>query len=201
MEELAKEERLRKKRERDNRLGIWSFDRERAYPEFDFIRTGELGIELANEYVEGLRRSWRDGRLQRIERLVEDVASGIITHLAGVKAKREEHERWQREWQHKENLRALTRAREQREERRRKFLEHFVEISTEADELRSFLTRLRERMPKSPPGELMRMLEWVEARLECLEDRLTGEGISVALQEQELFPEIDTLTTPEIEEE
>jgi len=39
-EELAKEERLRKKRERGSRLGIWSFHQERAYPEFDFIRTG-----------------------------------------------------------------------------------------------------------------------------------------------------------------
>jgi hypothetical protein len=201
MEELAKEERLRKKRDQENRLGIWSFDHARAYPEFDFIRTGELGIELANEYVEGLRRSWKDGRLQRIERLVEDVADGLIAYLAGVKAKREERERWQSEWRRKEQLRALAQARAQREERRRKFVEHYVKVSTEADELRSFLTRVRERMPKSPPGELMRMLEWVEARLECLEGRLTGEGISVARREQELFPEIETLTAPDLDEE
>jgi hypothetical protein len=81
------------------------------------------------------------------------------------------------------------------------WLEHFVEISTEADELRSFLNRLRERMPTSPPADLTRMLEWVEARLRCLEGQLTGAGISVALQEQELFPEIDTLAAPDLEEE
>lgn len=200
MEELAKEERLRQKREREDRFGIWSFDRERAYPEFDFIRTGELGIELANEYVEGLRRNWKDGRLQRIERLVEDVAGGTIAYLAGVKVKREERERRQREWRRSEQLRALARAREQREERRREFLEHFVEVSTEANELRSFLARLRERMPTSPPSELVRMLEWTEARLQRLERQLTGESISVALKEQELFPEIDTLTAQDLDE-
>jgi hypothetical protein len=47
----------------------------------------------------------------------------------------------------------------------------------------------------------MRLLEWVEARLRCLEDKLTGEGISAALREQELFPEIDNLTTPDLGEE
>ena len=52
----------------------------------------------------------------------------------------------------------------------------------------------------SPRGELTRMLS-VEARLERLERQLTGEGISVALQEQGLFPEIDTLTAPDLDEE
>jgi len=55
MEELAKEEQLRKKQERKARLGIWSFNRERAYPEFDFMRTGELAIQIADQYVRGLR--------------------------------------------------------------------------------------------------------------------------------------------------
>ena len=60
MEEQAKEEQLRKKQERNARLGIWSFNRERAYPEFDFVRTGALCIQIADQYVRGLRRSWGD---------------------------------------------------------------------------------------------------------------------------------------------
>jgi hypothetical protein len=58
MEELAQEERRRKKQERDARLGIWSFGQERAYPELDFVRAGELSIKIKDEYVRRLRRTW-----------------------------------------------------------------------------------------------------------------------------------------------
>lgn len=201
MEELAKEERLRKKREQDSLRGLWSFDRERAYPEFDYIRSGELAIQIADQYAGGLRRSWRDGKRQRLESLVDVIAGGVVTYLAEVKAKREEHERWQRDWRRKEELAALARARKERETRRREFVQRYVDFSTEADELRSFLARLHERMPANPDGELVRMTEWVEARLERTEGELTSRGISEALRERNLFPEIDNLAAPEDEED
>jgi hypothetical protein len=194
MEELAKEEQLRKKQERNARLGIWSFNRERAYPEFDFVRTGELSIQITDQYVRGLRRSWGDGKRQKVEGLIDDIVSGMVTYLAGAKARREERERWQRDLDRRQRLAALARAREERESRRCEFLKRFVALSTEADELKSFLARLRGRMPACPSGELARMTEWTEARLQRLEDELTPEGIAAALQERELFPEIDQLS-------
>lgn len=201
IEELRKEEQRRKKAERERRFGIWSFENERSYPEFDFIRTGELSVEIAEEYVGGLRRSWRDGRRQRVEHVADDIVGGIITYLAGMKARREERERWQREWKRQEELRRLARAREEREERRRKFVDRFITISTEADELASFLARLHARWPEQPTGELARMREWTEARLRDLEEELVPEGISRALQERELFPEVDNLAAPEASED
>jgi hypothetical protein len=201
LEELAKEEKLRKRKERESRLGIWSFHQERAYPEFDFARTGELSIEIAEEYVGGLRRNWKDGWRQRIEGLVNDIVGGIITYLAGLKARREEQERWQVEWRRQEQFRALALAREEREADRRKFLKHLVVMSSEADELRSVLVRLGKRVPASKAGELLQMLKWAEARLEHLEGQLTAEAISVALKERDLFPGIDHLIAPAPEEE
>jgi hypothetical protein len=186
--------RMRTKQERNNRLGIWSFNRERAHPELDFVRTGELSIQIADQYFRGLRRSWGDGKRQKVEGLVDDIVSGIITYLAGVKARREERERWQREWDRQQRLAALARAREERESRRCEFLKRFVALSSEADELKSLLARLRERMPACPSDELTRMREWTEARLQRLEDELAPEGIAAALQEQGLFPEIDQLS-------
>lgn len=201
MEELAKEDRLRKKQERDSLRGIWSFNRERAYPEFDFTRTGQLTIQIAHEYVRGgLRRTWRDGKHQKLENLTDEIIGGIVTYLSGVKARREENERWKREWQRRQHLEALARARKERETWRHEFLKRFVALSSEVDELRSFLARLHERMPTSPSGELVRMTEWVEARLQRLEGDLTAEGISAALVERKLFPEVDDLAVPEPEE-
>jgi hypothetical protein len=200
-EELAREERRRKKAEREARFGRWSFEQERAYPAFDFIRTGELSVQIADQYVRGLRRSWKDGRRQRLENLIDDIVGGILTYLAGVKAKREEHERWQREWRRQEHLRALARARDDREKNRREFLGRLATISTEVDELRSLLNKLRQRVPERSPDELGRMTEWAEARLQRLEGELAPEGISSALRERRLFPEVDDLIVPEVDEE
>lgn len=160
VDELKKEEQLRKKQERDSRFGIWSYSSERAYPEFDFVRTGELSIQIKDQYIKGLRRSWNDGRRQKLETLIDDIVSGIIAYLAGVEIdRREKREAWQREWQRKEQLYALASARQARETSRAKFLQDLIKVSTQADELRSFVTRLRERMPTSPSGELQRLTD------------------------------------------
>ncbi|WP_223971352.1 RWP-RK domain-containing protein [Bradyrhizobium sp. RD5-C2] len=200
VEELSKEKRLREKEERDRQRGIWSFSRERAYPEFDFIRTGELSIQIADEYVRGLRRNWGDGKRQKIESLVDDIVGGIATYLAGVKARREERERWKREWEQQEERARLARAREERETQRREFLKRFVRISIEADELKSFVARLRELVPKNPTGELSRMMEWAEAQLLRVQSELTPDGVAAALRDRGLFPEIDNLAPPDADE-
>jgi hypothetical protein len=193
MEELAEEEQLRKKQERDTRLGIWSFNRERAYPESDFVRTGELCIQIKDEYVRGLRRNWADGKRQTLESLVEDIAGGIFAYLAGVKARREEHERRQREWERRQRLAALARRREEREVKRSDFLKALVAISREADELKHFLARLQDGLPERRSDELARLLKWAEARLQRLEGELTPDDITAALGERKLFPEVDPL--------
>jgi hypothetical protein len=197
LEELAKEERLRKKQERDARFGRWTFSQERAYPEFDFVRTGELSIQIKDEYVRGLRRNWADGKRQKLESLVDDIASGIFAYLAGIKARREEHERRQREWERRQRLATLARAREEREVERSDFLKRLVAISREADELKLFLARLRDGLRERPSDELARLLKWAEARLQRLEDELTPDDIAAALGEQKLFPDVDPLLPPE----
>ena len=197
MEELAKEERLRKKRERDSRFEVWSFDRERAYPEFDFVRTGELNLEITEHYVGGLRRNWKDGRRQRLETLVDGIAGGLVAYLVGVKARREEHERREREWKRQQTLRALAHARKEREARRSEFLQRLIKILNEIEELRSFLKRLREQISTSPSGELLRMMEWSEAKLKQLEDKIATDRLAASLREENLFPEVDEYAAQE----
>ena len=199
MEELSREERRRKKLERDARLVVWSYGQQRAYPEFDFVRTGELSIQIA--VVRGLRRNWSDGKRQKIERLVDDIVVGITTYLTGVKAKREQRERWHRERERRQRLAALARAREEREAQRHEYLKRLAAISTEADELKSLLARLRDRLPAHPSGELASMLEWTEGRLVQLEDELTPDGIASELRERQLFPDVDELSAPKQDED
>jgi hypothetical protein len=200
VEEPALEERQKRNRERHKRANLWSFGTERAYPEFDFVRSGELSLQIENKYV-GLRRNWADGRRQRLENLINSIVGGIVAYLAGVKARREEFERRERRWERERRLAELARAREEREEERGSFFKRLVAILEEVNELRPFVARLRGDLRKPSSGELARMLEWAEARLLRLEGELTAEGIGAALRERELFPSPDPLRTPEEDED
>jgi len=172
LEELAAETRLREKRERAIQRGQWDSGPERAYPEFDHVRTGDLTIQIADDYVGGLlRRTWRDGKRQRLEALVPD----IVLYLAGVKA------------------------RAAREDRRLEFLGAYHSTATEAATVGASLARLRSVMAGDPPSELVRFAAWTEARLRNLQARLTPDGLAAALRNKTLFPEIDDLAVPKAE--
>lgn len=200
LEELAAETRLREKRERAMQRGQWDSGPERAYPEFDHVRTGDLTIQIADDYVGGLlRRTWRDGKRQRLEALVPDIAGGIVLYLAGVKARREEYEARQRERQRQEALHALAKARAAREDRRLEFLGAYHSTATEAATVGASLARLRSVMAGDPPSELVRFAAWTEARLRHLQARLTPDGLAAALRSKNLFPEIDDLAIPKAE--
>lgn len=44
------------------------------------MRTGELRIEV-HGWGQGLRRSWRDGKMQVLEILIDDIVSGLEAHI------------------------------------------------------------------------------------------------------------------------
>ncbi len=200
MEELAAEERQKKRRERENHVNLWSLDYKRAYPDFDFVRSGKLSLQIANEYV-GLRRNWADGKRQRLEDLIYDIAGGFVAYLAGIKTRREERERWHRSWERQRQIDALARARKERETKRVEFLSRLAVISTEADQLKPLVARLRGELKENGSGELARLLEWANAYVLRLEGELTPAGIAGVLGKQELFPEPDPLVPPEAEQD
>jgi hypothetical protein len=126
-DELAAEER-RRQRERIT----WDSPYGRVYPEWDSIRTGELIIEIENQYAKGLRRRWKDGKQQRLENSIDEIATGIMAYAVAVRLRHEERERWNRNYERRQRVRARAEAREEREDERRKILDELVAISTEA---------------------------------------------------------------------
>ncbi|MEI9983939.1 MAG: hypothetical protein WDN69_12460 [Aliidongia sp.] len=131
-QELAEEERRERRRERDIRSGRWEYGAyDRPYPEYDPVRTGELSIQIENEYLGGLRRTWGDGKIQRLENLTEGVASGVVLYLAGIRARREERQRSERRWARQMQVRALAAARAEREVKRQEFVREQVRLASE----------------------------------------------------------------------
>jgi len=191
-EELAAEERRRK------RLSItWDSPYGRTYPDWDFIRTGELIIEIKNEYLSGgLRRRWKDGKHQRLENLIDEIAAGIVAYGVAIKLRQEEQARWQRNCERQRRLDARGHAREEREQERHKILDELIAILTEADKLRRWLADAKGWPERPNPDEFTRFVKWARSRLEHLEHAVDPDGIVKSLKEGELFPEIDPLIDP-----
>ena len=160
-EEQAKEEKRLAKRERDIRFGIYSFDNDKAYPEYDYIRTGELGIQITHQYVSGARRSWKDGKTQKVEDLIDEIAVGIVAYLAGVKARREEFERRDRQWALEAQQREIARQHQEREGKRREFVLKAAQSMPEIESLEKFLLQIQSYGSTETTDDFTRMVEWV----------------------------------------
>jgi hypothetical protein len=191
VEELAKEERRRR------RQGItWDSPYGRVYPEWNFIRTGELSVEIENQYLNGYRRSWKDGKRQRLEDVIEDISIGIITYAAGLKLDREASERRERNWERQSRVRARAEKRRNRENERSKILDELVGISTEAAKLRTWLAEAEKWPQPSQSNEFTKFVAWARTRLAYLEQAVEPGEIADALKSKQLFPEIDPLVDP-----
>ncbi|MBW6400874.1 hypothetical protein KPL78_23645 [Roseomonas sp. HJA6] len=198
-EELAAEERRKKRLERYYATRrTWDAPSSsdlyaQAYPAIDTIRTGELVVQIQG-WGDGVRRTWADGRTQRLDRMVEDVATGLEAILAARRLQREEREERERRYQERARRHALARQRAEREKKREAFLDRLMELRREVDALEAWLALTG---PTSAlVGSHARLIGWVTARLETISRRLEPDQISAALDAEKLFPEPDELHDP-----
>ena len=89
-EELTKEEK-RKARLRRNDWESFDFGFGPPWPEYDIVFTGQLSFG-ADVWADGLRKTWADGKTQRVEKLIPDIVDGLELLLLHMKARREENE-------------------------------------------------------------------------------------------------------------
>lgn len=191
VDELAAEERRRK------RHGItWDSPYGRVYPEWDFIRTSLLTIEFDDEYLKGFRRTWNDGKRQRLEDAIEDIAVGLMAYAAGIKLRKEERERRKRYWERQSRVHRRAEQRAEREKLRRGILDELVAISTEAAELRTWLHETEQWQQPSEPDEFCRFVDWARERLDQLQHGVGPGGIAQRLRARSLFPVPDPLIDP-----
>ena len=191
LQELAAEDRRRRRMR-----NTWDASFNCVYPEWDFNRTGELKIEIENQYAGGLRRSWRDGKRQRLENVIDEVSAGLKAYAAAMKLRSEESTRWQRNWDRRGRRNARAKLRDEREEERRTILDQLVGITTEANKLRAWLDESKKWPGRSTKDEFERFVGWARSRLSYLEHAIEPDGIAERLRSHDLFPETDPLIDP-----
>jgi hypothetical protein len=197
--ELKAEEQRKKRLERrwtrsDTWTGVGLSDFDKTYPEWDTVYIGELAVQIDGYGGQGIRKRWADGKTQKVERMLDEIALGMRAYLAAEKSGREEREERELQRLHLERRREKARLRRERESKRLAFLENLTDQQREVARLTEWLAA-----PQANAGSenLERMNSWVRDRLAALQLSLAAPGIEAGLNKLQLFPEVDGLHDPE----
>lgn len=164
-------------------------------PQFDIMRTGELSIEV-NGWGQGLRRSWRDGKMQVLEILIDDIVGGLEAHITAARVWREKRELEEAECRELNRRRGLVKARRERESHRKALLSKLIRTERQAAQLRAWLANQESNMARNPDPDLARMLDWAREQLASLDSVLDPIKLVDDLRTRKLFPETDELHDP-----
>ncbi len=164
-------------------------------PQFDTVRTGELSIEV-HGWGQGLRRSWRDGKMQVLENLIDDIVGGLEAHIAAARMWREKREREETERGEFDRRRGLAKARRERESNRKALLSKLVRTERQAAQLRTWLASQEHNIAQTPDPGVARMMDWAREQLALLDAVLNPIRLADDLRTRKLFPETDELRDP-----
>ncbi len=197
-EEVAREEKRKEKQARSLRRNDWnsiSFGSSPPWPEYVTEWTGELVFSI-DAWADGLRKTWGDGKTQRVERMVPEIVAGIELILETIRVRREEREERERQWKILQHRRQLAQARIKREETRLSRLRQIIELRREAREIREWISSLPQEDSLSVDSDLGRMLQWVDSRLAEIDRRTGLDAAKSFAGEGDLFPAVDELEDP-----
>lgn len=164
-------------------------------PKFDTVRTGELGLEV-HGWGDGLRRSWRDGKMQVLEGLISQVVDGLEAHIVATRLRREARERDEAERKELDRRRGLAKARRERKSNRKALLNKLIRTERQAAQLRAWLASQESNTASTIDPNLTRMMDWAREQLAALAAVLDPINLADDLRTQKLFPENDELHDP-----
>jgi hypothetical protein len=135
-------------------------------PAPEYVPNGALTLEIKSGEGLGVRRTWRDGKSQR----VENCLGSFIAHLGAIagalKEHREREERREREWAEQQLRWEEERQRRWEEERRIKELQGQLERWRLARDVRAYVEEIRRAsraQSRTLPASVEGRLEWASA--------------------------------------
>jgi hypothetical protein len=191
-EQAEFEQKYNKARQRPkfNAFDFWAS----TFPQWDMKPTGQLSFELEHVYAANHstpRKSFKDGKTQKLETLVEDISVG----LAVLAAAKTERRLWDKAQEHKrqdEKLRRENVARRKYiEERRQKGLTTILAELDELDKVRFLISKLEAEELKSELPRFSSFLHWTRENLEQRQRQLTSTAVEARFSNDCLFGEDD----------
>jgi hypothetical protein len=183
--EIALRERLVLKPPHASDKDIGRFEA-RARPYFASIHTydpdGRLQLQIKG-WGSGERRTWSDGKYQRLESCLNDFVVGLIHAALNERAQDLERERRNRQWREEQRQREEEERRQREEEARRRALEQQVVDWYQSRRIRRYVnaahrTAIQRHGTLEPDCELAQWLSWARQYADQL-DPLAGEAAAL----------------------
>ena len=190
--EQAEQEKYERKRERDIRSGNWaaSWLSRPTFPEWDYHPTGQLSFELEHAYVAGSpRRTFKDGKVQRVEDMAGEIAVGIAVLAAAKTQARLEREAARRREEEQRRLREQAARAKHVNERRMAALEQIMGEMQRFEQMQAALMQLPDA--RNEGARLAELRRWIEDRLEVSRAALTSEALEERFNASRLFGDDD----------
>lgn len=166
--------------------------RDRRPRHWTSAQNGELVLKFDHDYdAGGLRRTYSDGKRQRLEDLIPAMIDTLEQWAVALKAKREERAQWQREWDERDRRRNDRERQARVEGYRIAFLQRQVERKREIDGLADLISTW-ERADGADP-QFAELLEFARLYRKWLEAKLAPEAIATRIAELKLMDDDVTI--------
>lgn len=145
-------------------------------PKYDYKLTGRLQLQIANlpSFMGPIRRTWADGKQQRIEDCIGDFMVGLTVAAAAIKKNRQEteerHRRREEERKREEEERRIA----EEQKRKAELVADLIGNWEEAVRLRKFMKAIEEETVRSgfsaeARNDIQQVVEWVRQYADTLD--------------------------------
>jgi len=141
-----------------------SWESRPTIPEWDYEPTGRLQVIINDSLYQhdGLRRTFGDGKTQRIETLINSILEAFATWSAAIKAKRIEDERRKREWEEEERRREEQRRIDGLEGKRVEALLNIIERRQREQQIVELVSAVQSKLDAGKYEDPESVQEWID---------------------------------------
>jgi hypothetical protein len=174
-------QRIERPADKNRRSDPWGYRR------YAYVPTGTLTLKITEWGADGLQKTWRDGKTSRLETCLNDFVVGLLKIAAAAKAQRLKQEQEEQIRREEERRRQEEERKRQEELARRQQLEKEAASWQKAQQIRSYLTALKEawtcrRGPIQPGDRIDQWLTWAHRQAD------TFDPLAKWLENDGIFP-------------
>lgn len=145
-------------------------------PKHDYKLTGRLQLQISNlpAFMGPIRRTWADGKQQRIEACIGDFIIGLSVAAAAIKKQKQEMEEREQRWAEERKQEEDERRKAEEHKRKAEFVTELIGNWEEAARLRQFIKAIEERTSQSDfsddeKGDIQQVADWTREYADSLD--------------------------------
>lgn len=162
----------------------WGNSRD-PWPKYDHSPSGRLSIVIHANSWSGLRRTWSDGKTQKVEAMLPEIVAGLVEHGALLRERRRAAEESERQRQEAEARRRREEAFNAREKRRLEFVDAIHEQLLERSKLTTVLAHL-EQTATEGKNRTESLSAWIRRRIQQIDALTSPEFLDLSARSAKL---------------